>query len=500
MRMKSRLKDILLVSLVFFTLILSFQIWFGSGYAPRSGSLSIGAQLRERIAEPVLKWLGKGGAGTFSQNIKDLMLPKKIVLNLADKRAVLYSNDEAYHGVLRAADELIEALITGKADIKSKETVSLDDYCSVLKGKSVYLDYGTAMDFRLFSVNICGTEKNVLGSDLTTIRECIVSLEDNVLNNAAIYMKDYKSGNVMRYSIDKSKSGLDEVLNSYFKANTPETTLSYSYELNFHKQESGDGALTKLVFDPMILFNLIPSEGAVLESEGDAAHNPEETDSAHINGILRAFQINPMTMNKYTDLTNANIFVENDATLRISPEGYFVYQAVEGGQGLPLVDTKGKGSMDIYATVSAAVGFVSALSEEVPDVDISDLRFCSDLTENGVQGSYTIEFDLYVGGLPVLQLNPSDGERCHAITMVIENGCLKQYRQFVRKYRVLQKTEQITPIISAVDGLMDELNPHEEYLTINDAKKCYLDTRMESMLSPLWEISVEGVDTILTVR
>ena len=494
MRMKKKIKDLSLIALIVLSLVLVLQIWFQSSSLSYIG---VGEQMNEYVLRPIMQWFGRGRNGTFSQNIRELMLPKKIVLNQSNQRAVLYSNDDNYYRILQTADDLLEGLMTGQAEIKSKESISQEDYCAVLKGNSVYLDYGIDIDFRLLSVNICGKEKNALSGDFTTVHEYIISLEDNVLNNAVLYIKDYKSGNMLRYVVSENKGELDGMLSKYFKNNDTESIFNYSFELNFHKQEGSDGALSKLVFQPLILFNLVASEGNVVETEPDALWG---VDSTHVSGILKAFQINPMTMNKYTDLTNSNIFVENKATLTISPEGYLVYQTIEGGQGLPLVDVKEKNSTDIYTAVSGAVSFLYTLNEEIPEIDPSDLRFCSNLTEGDTPGNYTIEFDLYVGGLPVLQSALTDDSPSHAITMVIENGCLKQYRQFVRKYRVVQKKEKITPVINAVDGLMDQLKPAKQNMTIVDAKKCYFDTRAENVLLPRWEIGVEGINSILTVR
>lgn len=492
MERKIKLKDIFLLFLILLGLVLLLQIWFRSSSLPYN---SVNEQLQESLIRPIAKWFGHGKNGTFSQNIQELLLPKKIVLNQSNQRAVLYSGDEAFGKVLPAADSLLEALMMGKTEVKSKETVSEEDYCAVLKGNSVYLDYGILLDFRLLSVNICAQEKNDLSSDFTNVRECIISLEDNVFHNTAIYMKDYESGNFFRYLVTANKNELDAILKSYFQTHQSESTLNYSFELNFHKQEKGDGALSKLVFQPLILFNLVPSEGVVLEEE--AAHEP---DSAHVNGILRAFQINPMTMNKYTDLTNADIFVENNATLVLSPEGYLAYQTVEGGTGLSLIDTKEKNNMDVYSAVSAAVGFLYTLNEEIPMMNFSEYRFSSDLTEGSTSGSYTIEFDYCVDGIPVLQSDPTNGEACHAISMTIENGCLKQYRQFMHTYRSSQKQERLTPVIQAVDGLLDQLNLQKQNLTISHVTKCYWNIGKETALLPQWEIGVESIDSILTVR
>lgn len=500
LKLRRYFKDIVLTLLVVITFVQVFQIWFSDSIVPNTTD-DKSSRFQDYILSPFLQLFGKERTDTFPQYINELLRPQKIVLNQSNQRAVLYSDDESYGRFYDKAEELMRGLFTGATAVKSRETVSMDDYCAVLKGNSIYFDYSNLYDYRLFSVSICGESKNELSNDFSVVRECMISLDDNVLNNVVFYMKDYKSGNMIRYVVDQNKKEFQDELKNYFLTKQSDSTLNYSFELNFHKQENNDGALSKLIFDPLILFNLVAADCRAIIPEQPLRQNWTELEAGRTNAILKAFQINPMTMRKYTNLTNAKVFVENNATLNISPGGYLQYQTVKGWQGLPISKSEEKSGSDIYTAVSAAVNFVYSLNEELLGDSLSSLRFSSDLIENGTPGNYTITFDTCAAGLPVLQVNPETGEKEHYITMVIENGYLKYYSQSLKQYHAANGSEPLTPVISAVDGLVDQLNGQQlQTLNILNVSRCYVDGGKEDNPEPYWNIGVDGISSILTVR
>lgn len=500
MKLRRCIKDIILALLVVITFVQVFQIWFSGSIVPNAAG-DKSSRFQDYILSPFLQLFGKERTDTFPQYINEFLRPQKIVLNQANQRAVLYNDNESYGRFYEKAEDLMRSLFTGAAAVKSRETVSMNDYCAVLKGNSIYFDYGNLYDYRLFSVSICGETKNELSNDFSVVRECMISLDDNVLNNVVFYMKDYKSGNMIRYVVDKNNKEFGDELKNYFLTKQSDATLNYSFELNFHKQENSDGALSKLMFDPLILFNLVAADCRAITPEQPMRQSWTEMEAGRTNAILNAFQINPMTMRKYTNLTNAKVFVENNATLSLSPDGYLQYQAVKGWQGLPITKTEEKGGSDIYTAVLAAVNFVHSLNEEFLGESLSSLRFSSDLIEDGAQGSYTITFDTCAAGLPVLQINPETGEKEHYITIMIENGYLKYYSQSLKQYRAANTSEQLTPVISAVDGLIDQLSGQQpQALNILNVSRCYVDGGAGNDPKPYWNIGVDGISSILTVR
>ena len=498
MKIKRYAKNVFLVLLIISNLFLVTQIWFNSNLLPHSRAVN---PVYEYILKPLGNIFIKEDNTAFSQNIKKLTYPRKIVLNHANKRAVLYSNNPSYYNFLEPANELLNKIFTGKISVKTKEIVSSDDYCAVLKRNSVYFDYGNLYDFRLFSVSICGETKNTLSEDISTIRECIISLGDNVLNNATVYIKDYKSENIYKYIVDENHESYSDNLTNYFKTLQSESTLNYSFELNFHKQETGNGTLTKLVFDPLILFNLVSSTNNPVLLDEKSILNWSAIEDSASDEILSVFNINPMTMRKYTDLNNAQVFVENDATLTFYPDGCLQYQTIEGGQGLLVNKNSDKTPFDIYAATSSAVDFVYDLNTELYGDTIPELRFSTNLVETSGDGKYVIYMDLIANGLPVLQTDRTTNKESHAITIIIENGYLKHYKQTLRKYDADESIEKVSPVINAVDILIDTLDYKNDNLNILNAEKCYVDDNTDSnLISTSWKIDIENINEILTIK
>lgn len=494
MKTKRYVKDIILILLIFTTLVLTVQIWMGSNPVV-NGNKSVFSV----IVDPIVQLFSHEQEDSLSDSLENLMCPQKIVLNQSTKRAVLYSSDDFFSKVHDACDILMKKYCRSTLKILSKETVPEEVYYSALKENSIYINYGNIYDYRLFFNSVCGEANKDSNGDIGSLREYIISLNDNILNNVTIYIQDYRSGNIYRYIVEEDKETYDRLLTEYFSDKGAQI-LNYSFELNFHKQESGVGTLTKLVFEPKILFHLSPVESSVISPDNESFHDWSALGSETIVDLLNAFQVNPMTMRKYTDLTNARVYVENDATLMLYPGGILKYHAVEGGKGLPLVSSSDKGTFDIYSAVTSAVNFVVDLNHKFPQNNTSSLRLSCDLGENTASKTYQFTFDVYVNGLPVLQIDPDTGENCHAIEMTISDGHLKYYRQFFHQYKTENTSETIPPVIGAMDDLVDRLNPQEESIYVLNIARCYVDQKNHEPLRPQWMVSVNGMDKIITVK
>lgn len=455
--------------------------------------------LNEHIITPVSALFGKARSGGFSQNISSLIKPEKIVANSAGKRSVLYSTVPGYDELLESSNSFMREFLLDELKIRSRETVEEDEVFSVLKGKSLYIDYDNRCDSRLYSVSVCGKEKTSFSNDVSMVKEIVISFRDNVLNTIAIYVKDYKSQNIWKYTVESGDIKIEESLTKYYETYSGENMLSYSYELNFHKEVNVNGREAKVVFDPLILFDLTPKQRPDIVSENLIAGQGTELETPLENIILKAFQINSNSMFKYTDLENAKIFVENDATLIIDPSGYFEYKALEGSRGLSISQGMDKSSYDIYASTTLAVDFVAALCNSISGDLLSRMRISSDVVENtGKQGNYLITFDLYIDGIPVLQYNEETQKTDHTIVMELDNGYLKSYRQYLKTYHFSGNSSGISPVINAVDELISFASEEKLPLRVKRIGVCYFDTQAET-LPQKWEVDVDGVTEAITI-
>ena len=484
--LKRYFKDVVLILLVLSSLVMACQIWFGQYIAstPYSDFLS-GA--RSFLKSPI-SFFGGSRNTTFSYNIKRLLKPEKIVVNRSANRRVVTENEAGFSDVWLPASELLTAIFSGEAKITGRAAAAdTEEYFAALKGKSIYIDYGSDYDLRLIAMSIAGESKTGLSEEIPSAGEILILFNENVLNNVYVYFRN-SSAAVTKLSVEYNKAKLDNVVNDFFKSLQTDTVPSYSYELNFHK--SAEGRETKVLFAPDILIRLVPEATvsitgkSLLSSGGDygLAASAEDT-------VLRAFKINPMTMRKYTDISGSSVFVENYGTLSISPDGLLEYKTLEGSHGIPLSDEKNDTNPDVYRSAIMAVDFIGSVCNAFPSDVLENLKISSIKSEvQGKLSRYVIKLDCCVNGLPVFV--SEDGKISSAVEMVIEDGFLMSYRQYVMEYYNTNESYPGTTVISAADKIIESVPSGELPIYINRFTACYVYDGSE-VINKKWEILID---------
>ncbi|MBE7047967.1 MAG: hypothetical protein E7393_01145 [Ruminococcaceae bacterium] len=489
---KKSIQNILLVGSVLTAFILVYQIWF-SGYFLSDGYEYLTSGLYSKIVQPILQFLGHSNDRDFSENIQMLFKPEKIVLNASSDRVILTEEEASFNETRGLSREVIRGCMVGDYPVKSKEIVDMDTYFSVLKGRSIYVDYGKDCDYRLFSQGICGKEKNTFTDDISVIQSYIISLHDGLLNDVSIYIADQKSNHAYRYVVEADKSRLEKQLSNLMRQTYTGSSPSYSFELNFHKVQ--DQRISKVLFDPLILSDLTPvSLPPVRIDEGETLDNMFH--GRLTESILDMFSINSQTMRKYTDLDNARVFVENNATLTLRENGLLEYQAVQGGRGLDITKGDRRANYDIYAATTHAVDFVAELCGQISPEFFDHLQISTNLTENAKnQGLYRICFDYYVQGIPIRH-KTADGY-AYTIEMEIADGYLQSYNQFTKNYKITDgEIRTLPPMLNAADMLVDSLYDGENPLYINKIGVCYAENE-QNIITPQWHAIVDGIDRMI---
>lgn len=487
---KKYVKNFLLIGSVLLTLILVCQLWFSSYFLPGGYDFFVSG-FQHHIVSPLVGLFRQMGGDGFSQSLQALFKPEKIVVNIASDRRVITEGKEGYSEFGNLTDSILKKLFSGEWDIKSKTVVDMETYTSVLRGKSIYVDYGKDCDYRLFSFDVCGELNQRLAEDIGAVRGYIIGLQDGIMNDISIYIADQKSGNVVRYIVEAEKTEIEEQMKQFLAQSVADGTNSYSFELNFHKEQ--ENSASKILFDPLLLLELTPvSVPEVVQQV------PEEfadgMSEEMINTVLRTFSINTRSMWHYTELTDARVFVENDATLTLHPDGVLEYQTVDNGRGLEL--SADKTGYDIYAAIDDAMRFVTELCGQLSPELSEHLRIQSDMTEaTETPGVYTICFDYQIGGIPVRQ--NSGGGYAHAVEMKIDNGNLKSYRQYVKHYVATGAMTPVPlPMLSAADILVDRLYQEPNPLFVKKIGLCYAETENRE-LTPRWNALMDDGEHIV---
>ncbi len=490
--MKRPIKDIMLVFSVLTAFVLVCQIWFSSFILPGGYEFFISG-IRQHVVSPVRSLLRQMSGGDFSQNLKNLYRPETIVVNASGERRAFTEGTEGFSEAFLLSGSIMQDFLNGSYPVVSWEMVDMDTYHSILKGKSIYVNYGKNCDYRLFSFSISGETKNRFAEELSAVRSYIISLQDGIMNNISVFIVDQRSGNAYRYVVEANKSSLDARLTELIQTTEKAGPLSYSFELNFHKQQ--EQAPTKILFEPAVLMELAPVVLPGIKTSV-AETFEKDVDGEYLDDILRTFSINTRSMWRYTDLSNARVFVENDATLTLSADGYLEYQAVGDGRGLEI--SGGKSSYDIYAATTDAVDFVTELCHGISEEYFDHLRIQTDLIDDASrQGVYKICFDYCIGGVPVRYL--TEGRYAHAIEMEIAGGYLTAYRQYVKAYEYADGApDMLMPVLQAADLLVDSRYNGTDPLYVSEIEPCYVDAVGDTgMILPVWRAAVDGGEQII---
>lgn len=487
---RESVKTVLLIFSVLMAFVLVYQIWFGGYFLP-DGHDYVASGFKKLLA-PIHAFFDRNSDMDFSQNLQKMLKPEKVVVNrIGERRSYRYGTAGYYEGEGFASFFFRQFLI-GDAKLVSREAVDLDLYSSVLRGKSIYADYGKNCDFHLLSSAVCGYDEENYATDLNVIRGYIIAQHESVGNYFYVYVKDEKNGNVYRYLAEAEDTIAWEQMDELVSSTQSIGASSYSFELNFHKMQ--DEQETKLIFEPTVLLDLMPqelflAEGYSLVSADEEPLYPQE------DHILNMFSVNTRSIWKYTDLNNTKVFVENNATLTLHPDGYIEYQTVQGGKGIALDEKKDyNGDYTIYQAVADAVDFVHTMAAEFSPAFIENLQLSGDLTDlPEKQGSYTIYFDYCLEGIPVLHHTQAGSS--HTIEVTVENGYLKSYKQFTRAYEFKDELTSLRPIINAADTLVDTLYNGEAPLEIKKISQIYYETA--EGLAPYWYVYVNGENRII---
>jgi len=487
---KDTIKNVLLIFSVFTAFVLIYQIWF-SGYFLPGGGDYVASGFKNSVLNPIKNFFSKDGNTDFSQNLNTLLKPERIVINIADERRVFNNGTEGFVSGRAFASGIFESFLSGDAKLINRETVTLDAYTSALRSKSIYVDYGKTCDFRLLSFAVSGYNKNNYTTDLSAVKGYILNFHDSILNRVTVFVKDEKTGNIYRYVIETEDDIYQERLQELITENPMDSVVSYSFELNFHKAPAEQE--TKVIFDPLILMELTAKN--MNHVQGYSLMDFDQNlNYDHEDQILNLFSINSRSIWKYTDLNNTKVFIENNATLTLHPGGKIEYETVSGGRGLDIASHTDRTDYDIFEAATDAVDFVADVSACFPADFFEHLQIASNFTEMANQNTYTIYFDYYLEGVPVL--HQTESGTVHTIEMVIENGYLKSYKQYAKMY-AYEKTETervLSPIINATDSLVDALYTGIAPLDITKVSPCYVDT--DDAVLPYWRVRVNGEDRI----
>lgn len=494
---RERLKNLLLAGSILLSLLLVAQLWFGKYFMPGGASDMLNA-LDRGIRQPVLRFLGIAPEDEleFSDSFRTVMKAKRIIVNSTGSRQVVTEENAGYASLYNTIQDMTADILTDRSLLAAADVADPSEWLSALKANSVYVDYGVVADSRLLSVAMGGTESNAFTEDIAVMRDYILVLGDAASNKITMLVKDYETGEIHRYMVNRSNNELRSeigALAGVVDVNAP----SYAFELNLHQETAEDGSNARVVFDPLILVSIYGSERAAVQKENLLGFEGEDAFSAETEArILRLFGINANTMRQYVDVSGSRVYVENYANLEIRPDGLLEYKVLPGNKGLKLA-REDKAAYSVYDTVNQGVSFLRSINAALPKDQFSRLRVSSRLTESSMKdGVYTLTLDYYADGIPIVYRE--DGGVGHSVVMEIENGYLKAYRHHFHYFEKTGDNTVAEPMISAVDKFV-EAQPAGNLIRLDDAFLGYVDAG-NGLFEQKWCLAVAGDNTYRIVE
>ncbi len=466
--MKERIKSVVLVVLVILNLILGSQVlsteklWSGDGYNFFVNAINIPiANIFKNIKQRIS---GRKPSETH------LEAPELIIINTGyqTSRLALDSTDEEFSSLSEIAYDFLTSAFSSS---KIFSPVPTDDFYSALTAKSIYLRYPTDYDAGLFAHLLGGTRTDFSGI-FSQLRNIVIAAD------GCVYIEDSLTGNIYSCYTDVSTESLNIIIDNHAQREHQDTPIiNYAFDLGFDKAF----ATQKTVLSPMIP---IFSDGFEVETilvERPLALADDSYNEAVVSSILPLFNMNANSFMRYTEVDGTVVFVENNATLKISPDGCLEYFAKDDGIALTT-----NSLTSAYDTVAAIADFVDKVN--LAAESDSSMLLSSKLTASELSGdSFTITLDYQANGKLVKLSSES------AVTATVTNNRLTAYRQHMRNFSPTGSFMTVDNYIFALDEAIARFENQINDIEISGLDIIYQDDLTSNILVPEWNVSVKEI-------
>lgn len=440
---KERVKSIILVILVIFTLVLAERILVDKKLWPTGYNFFS---------------MGRNSGKTESSASDSLILPQRIIVNTGyqSSRFEFLRTSDDFEKIYAVASEILN--IAFKSNSKNISQVSDDVWYSALSTKSVYLSYPGSFSAQNFA--------GLMGIDDTTAT--FGSFCDIVIGDTgSVYIND----NGTYYKIETSRGDMSPLIEDILNEGS-QSVINYSFDLNFDKEFGSQ----KTILSPMIpiyfdnvLADAISSESPLLKDG--------EIDQKIINTLLTTFSVNPNSTWRYTEADGTVVFVENTGVLKISPEGILTFTANDAGLAI-----SSQIFANAYETASTVANFVGTINTAC-DLN-TQLSLTSSLSENTTE---QFTFDYNIGGIPVKY----KGRR--AVTVTVSNGYITEYSQVLRRYSPAGYRASSPLYFEALDLVIAEYQDSMNQINIKKMFPAYIDDLSFSQKHLDWHVEIDNV-------
>ena len=474
---KGRVLTGILSVLIICSIVMTFRLWFAEKLWPEGYNF-------------FSMWNSFLGKEEFSApRHEELFLPDRIVVNCVGSRRSIYTeSNQEFSVIYETAKKCLTKWLQGEQ--KELKKIEEKEYYDTLKARSLLLQYPVEMPVRVLGQLLGVGESSLFGSVSSVTELVLVPGEEQI----EVLLQDKGDGSIYRFPVGDDSGELRKTINQYATGNA-NRTLS-AYELGFYRQPEGVDLVPKLILNPFVMLDTSNEnqQSEVLEAEvpfGDL------DDLGQTEELLRLFDYNPNTIRRYTELSDARVFVSDRSTLRLYPDGLLEYIATDSRYGIALKGPDGEGgsAKSFLDSVDRTADWITRLWQAAGLENMPKMRVTSDISEQHYE-SFSFTIDYQVNGRPVA-VNYEGSELVdalhHAAELEIQNNRIISMRILLRNYRDTGERMTNMPLVAALDAFSAAT---EDSYEADDVSLYFMDKGRDPKVRACWSVVLSDGEAV----
>ena len=467
-----------LTALVVGSVILTFRLWFAEklwpeGYNFFSVWSSVQPFEKKEYSAP---------------RHEELFMPDRVVVNCVGSRRSIYTeSNQEFSSIYEIAKKNVARWLK----MEQTEPVKMEEeqYYQTLKTRSLLLQYPVELPLRILGQLLqIGESENY--ETISSVTELVLVPKEG---DVELLLMDRKTNEVYCYHLGTDGGELMEAINRYGTGNA--NTMLSAFELGFYRQPEDSELVPKLILNPFVMLDTSnQSQSTEILEANVPVGNPD--DMEQIDDLLRLFGYNPNTIRRYTEASDARVFVSDRSTLRLYPDGLLEYNATEARYGISLRDMGGSGdAQGFLESVDRTADWLFQLFRTLGMEEMPKMRVTSDISEQHYQ-NFSFSMDYQVNGR-LVAMNYEGTELVdslyHGAVLEIQDNRIISMRILLRNYTVMEETMDNMPLLSALDAFSAKT---EESYEAEDVSLCFIDTGKENRVKACWSVVLSDGEAV----
>lgn len=467
-----RFKSALLIILIISSIVLSTQIWFNEKLWPDGYNFFVSLK-NTSVGQFIESLSSKEGSKEAVQ--EDILVPHNffvyMVKNLDHAGYMLTPKDESFSYAKNFLHTFIGDALSA-ADNTNFSKVEETEWQSALCANGIYADYGASYLTNTFLSLVNVTKSvEVLEENIQNMGRFAVAEQDGQIS---LYINDLSDNSFYKILYDKNHDKLTNIINSCIDKLTIDNR--FSFFIGADADSPIEGAA---VFAPYIVLseNSVDALCAVSESKSEINKN----FIAMSETLAENFSINPKTARRYTDAEENVVYVQNQASVKLSHDGYIEYQSTTVDGGLALrenADSQTSLALVLYPLVFLSEKINSQISEN-SNISV----YVSSVKEEG--NKYTVTLDYSFNGLTYVSRD--NNNVVPSITAEIDGGFLKSYKQYIADLEITDDFITLPSSYGGTDEIFSNMTLEQRSEKIKDMFIGYMEEENGNVI-PKWFI------------